>query len=92
LSPEESRIVALINQIASTRKRLEGQRDLPAFIDGEYAEAQASAETALQSLRAGEVRITKGFFWAANQYYEKAVRDTREATDLVAKLANLVDS
>ena len=42
LTPEENRIIELINQIATTRETLKGQRDLPQFIESEHAEAQSS--------------------------------------------------
>src|SRR5438270_725737 len=70
LSPEENRIVDLINQITATREVLRSQRDLPEFIEGEHAEAQSYAERALKSFRAGEIGRTKALFWAANAYHE----------------------
>src|SRR5437660_11296843 len=74
LTPEENRIIELINQITATRETLKKKRDLPQFIDSECAEAQAHAERALKSLRAGEIRSPKAFFWAANTYYERGQR------------------
>src|SRR5436305_8026051 len=59
LTPEENRIIELINQIAAARETLKKQRDLPEFIQGEYAEAQAYAEKALKSFRSGDIRKTK---------------------------------
>ena len=43
LSPEENRIIDLINQITTTREAVKRQRDLPAFIETEHAEAQSYA-------------------------------------------------
>src|SRR6266446_5022040 len=54
LTPEENRIIELINQISSARETLKKQRDLPEFIESEHAEAQSYAENALRSFRAGE--------------------------------------
>src|SRR5262245_65086838 len=59
LTPEENRIIELINQITTTREALKKQRDLPEFIDSEHAEAQSYAEKALKSFRAGEISKTK---------------------------------
>src|ERR1043165_1397481 len=72
LKPEENRIIELMNQITTTREPLKRQRDIPEFIENEYAEAQSYAEKALKSIRAGDVRRTKVFFWAANAYEERA--------------------
>src|SRR4051812_38494107 len=44
LTPEENRIIELINQITATRETLKKERDLPGFIESEYAEAQSYAE------------------------------------------------
>lgn len=87
LTPEENRIIELINQISATRKTL---KNLPQFIDGEYAEAQTHAEKALKSLRAKDIKTTKCFFWAANTYYERAQRNAKEVSELHAKIAGLV--
>src|SRR3954454_19556877 len=59
LSPEENRIIDLINQITTARETLQRERDLPGFIEGEHAEAQSYAEKALKSFRAGDIRKTK---------------------------------
>jgi hypothetical protein len=90
LTPEESRIIELINQITTTRESLKKERDLPEFIDSEHAEGQSYAEKALKSLRAGEIRKTKVLFWAANTYYERAQRDAKEVSDLNGKIAGLL--
>jgi hypothetical protein len=90
LSPEENRIIELINQITTIREGLKRQRDLPAFIEAEHAEAQSYAEKALKNFRAGEVSRTKVFFWAANAYQERALQDTREVSELNDKIAGLL--
>ena len=90
LSPEENRIIELINQITTTRETLKKQRDLPEFIESEHAEAQSYAEKALKSFRAGEIRKTKALFWAANAYQERAQRDGKEVRELNEKIAGLL--
>src|ERR1041384_2644833 len=87
LTPEENRIIELINQITSTREGLKKQRDLPEFIDSEHAEAQSYAERALKSFRAGEISKTKTLFWAANAYQERAQRDAKEVKELNGRVA-----
>ena len=76
LTPEENRIIELINEIVIAREALR-ERSLPEFIDGEYAEAQAYAEKALKSFRASEISRTKALFWAANAYYDRAKSDEK---------------
>src|SRR4051794_293538 len=56
LTPDERRIIALISQITRKRDSVKKDRTVPEFVDGEYAEAEAHAEKALKSLRAGEIR------------------------------------
>ena len=90
LTPEESRIVELINQITATRQTLEAQRNLPGFIESEHAEAQSYAEKALESFRSGEIRKTKALFWAANAYHERAQRDAKEVRELNDKISGLL--
>src|ERR1700733_14738911 len=63
LTPEENRIIELIGQIAGARESLRKERDMPAFVEGEHAEAEAYAESALKSFRAGDIRKTKALFW-----------------------------
>ena len=90
LTPEENRIIELINQITTTREALKKRRDLPEFLDSEHAEAQSYAEKALKSLRAGEISKTKTLFWAANAYGERAQRDLKEVRELNDKIAGLL--
>jgi hypothetical protein len=90
LTPEENRLIELINRIAATRETLKRQQDLPAFLQSEYAEAQAYAEKALQSFRAGEIGKTKALYWAANAYHEKAQRDAKELRELNDSIAGLL--
>ena len=90
LSPEENRIIDLINQITTTRETLRQRRHLPQFIESEYAEAQSYAGKALQSFRAGEIRKTKALFWAANTYHDRAQRDAKEVIELNDKIAAML--
>ena len=90
LTPEENRIIELINNIVEARQGLEKERGLPQFVDGEYAEAEVHAQNALKSLRAGNIRKTKALYWAATSYYERAQRNTREVRELNAKLTGLL--
>jgi len=90
LSPEENRIIELINQITAKREAVKKQRDLPEFIESEHAEAQSYAERALKSFRAGEIRKTKALFWAANAYHDRAKRDAKEAKELNGRIAGML--
>jgi len=90
LSPEENRIIELINQITTKRETLKRQSDLPEFIESEHAEAQEYAERALKSFRAGEIRKTKALFWAANAYHDRAQRDAKEVKELNDKIAEML--
>ena len=90
LSPEENRIIDLINQITTTRETVRKQRDLPEFVESEHAEAQSYAERALKSLRAGEIRKTKALFWAANAYHDRAQRDAKELKELNGRIAEML--
>jgi hypothetical protein len=89
LTPEENRIIELINEIVIAREALK-ERNLPEFIDGEYVEAQAYAEKALKSFRASEISRTKALFWAANAYYDRAKRDANEVGTLNEKIAGIL--
>ena len=90
LSPEENRIIELINQITGLREALKRQRDLPEFIESEHAEAQSYAERALKSFRSGEIRKTKALFWAANAYHDRAQRDAKEVKELEGRIAEML--
>jgi hypothetical protein len=89
LTPEENRIIELINEIILAREALR-ERSLPEFIDGEYAEAQAYAEKALKSFRALEISRTKALFWAANAYYDRAKSDATQLGILNEKIAGIL--
>jgi hypothetical protein len=91
LTPEENRIIKLINEIAMAREALT-EGGLPEFIAGEYAEAQSYAEKALKSFRASEIARTKALFWAANAYYERAKSDANEVAVLNEKIAGMLGS
>jgi hypothetical protein len=90
LTPEEGRIIALLDQIRSKRDELKKDRSLPGFIDGEYVESEAYAEKALKTFRRGEIRKTKVFFYAANIYRDKADRDFSEAKELGVKMTEML--
>ena len=89
LTPEENRIIELINEVVTAREALR-ERSLPEFIDGEYAEAQAYAEKALKCLRASEISRTKALFWAANAYYDKAKNDAKDVGTLNENIASML--
>ena len=91
LTPEENRIIELINEIVTARAALR-ERGLPEFIGGEYAEAQAYAEKALKSFRGSEISRTKALFWAANAYYERATSDADEVATLNHKISGMLGS
>jgi hypothetical protein len=90
VTPEENRIIDLINQITTAREVVKRQHDLPEFIDSEHAEAQSYAERALKSFRAGEIRKTKALFWAANTYHERAQLDTKRVKELNGRIAEML--
>ena len=90
LTPEEGRIIELINQTARKRTAVSKERGLPGFLEAEYAESEAYAEKALKSLRAGEIRNAKALYWAANAYYERAERDVKDQRDLGDRIAELL--
>jgi hypothetical protein len=90
LTPDERRIMALMNQITRKREALKKDGGLPGFIDGEYAEGEAYAEKALKSFRAGEIRNAKTFFYAANLYHEWAERDVKHTRELNDKIAEVL--
>jgi hypothetical protein len=87
ITPEENKIAALLEQVRQQRTALAKERGLPRFLEAELAEAEASAEKALKSIRRGEVRQTKIHFYAANLYRDKAERDLKEARELSSKLS-----
>ena len=89
LTPEENRIIELINEIVGAREALR-ERSLPEFIDGEYSEAQTYAEKALKSFRASEISRTKALFWAANAYYDKAKNDAQDIGTLNDRIASML--
>src|SRR5437763_14298694 len=81
MTPVERSIVDLINQIARKREGLKREGSVPEFIAGKYAEVEAYAQRALKSLRAGEVRNAKVFWYAANAYHDLAERDVKETKE-----------
>ena len=91
LTPEEDRIVELMNEISRAREITSKVRNLPQFIDAEYEEAQEHCKKALKSFQRGEIRKTKVFFYAASTYRNKADRDLKEARDLNEKMAEMLN-
>ena len=91
VTPEENRILDLVNLLAQKRDALQKDRIAPAFLDGEFAEAAAFAERALKSLRAREVRKAKTFFYAANRYHEQAEQHREQARALATEINGLLE-
>ena len=90
LTPEEGRLITLLNQIRENRETAKKDRALPQFIDSEFAEAEAYADKAMKSFQRGEIRKTKVFFYAANTYRDKAERDIKDARELGGKMAQML--
>jgi hypothetical protein len=90
LTPEQGRLITLLNQIRENREAAKKDRALPEFIDSEFAEAEAYADKAMKSFQRGEVRKAKVFFYAANTYRDKAERDTKDAKELGEKMAQML--
>lgn len=90
LTPEEGRIIALVNQVKANRENARKDRKLPQYIDGEYAEAERYAQKALKSFGRGEIRKTKVFFHAASVYHDKAEKDIKESRELAEKMAQML--
>lgn len=86
LTPAERRILGLITEIAGKRESLKQTAGWPFFIDAEYAEAEVQAAKAIESLRAGEIKLAKLFFHAASAYASGADRDWKESTRLREKI------
>ena len=91
LTPEEGRIVELMNEISRARDVASKARNLPQFIDAEYEEAEEHCKKALKSFQRGDIRKTKVFFYAASTYRNKAERDLKEARDLNEKMAEMLN-
>ncbi|MBV9500675.1 MAG: hypothetical protein JO138_14980 [Acidobacteriaceae bacterium] len=89
IAPEE-RMAELLNQISRRRAALKKEHNLPQFIDGVYAEAEAYAKRALKSLRANEVHKAKALYYAANAYHAWAERDAKDVRELVAKITQML--
>ena len=90
LTPEEGRLIGLLNQIKETREAAKKDRVLPQFIDGVFSEAEDYADKARKSFQRGDIRKAKVFFYAANLYRDKAERDIRDATELAGKMAQML--
>jgi hypothetical protein len=90
LKPEESRILELLNEISRAREAAHKEPNLPAFIDAEYAEAEAYGNKALKSFQRGDIRKTKVHFYAASIYRDKGQRDLKEAKALKEKMIEML--
>jgi hypothetical protein len=91
LTPEEGRIVGLMSEINRARDAVIKARNLPQFLDAEYAEAEAYGKKALKSFHRGDIRKAKVFFYVASTYRNKAERDLKEARDLNEKMAEMLN-
>ena len=92
LTPEEGRIVELMNEISRAREVANKARNLPQFIDSEFEAAEEHCKKALKSFQRGDIRKTKVFFYAASTYRNKAERDLKEARDLNEKMAEMLNA
>lgn len=90
LTPAERRILGLVHEIAGKRESLKQSPGCPSFIDAEYAAAEAHAAKAVESLRAGNIKLAKLFFHAASAYNDGADRDRKDSAKLRAKLDELM--
>jgi hypothetical protein len=90
LTPEQNRVIDLLNQIEQKRTNLKKDRSVPSFVDSEYAEAELYAQKALKSIRAGKAKDAKVYFYAANAYRDRADRDIKDTRELTDKIADLL--
>ncbi|MBV9266288.1 MAG: hypothetical protein JO061_08990 [Acidobacteriaceae bacterium] len=90
LTPEENKVISLVNRITEGREHLKRDHSLPGFLDGEYAEAERYAEKCLKSMRSGDIRRAKVLYWAANTFIDRAERDVKETSELVEKIGGLL--
>src|SRR5438445_11696448 len=91
LTPDERRILDLIRQVEKKREAVQKEAGMPAFIDGEYAEAESYAQMALRSFQKGEIRNTKILFYAANAYHDRAERDLKDTRELNQKMSRMLE-
>jgi hypothetical protein len=91
-TPEERRMVDVIEQLTHKRDALAKEADLPAFLRSEYTQAIEHAEQALDRLRAGRIKEAKIHFFAANSYQTWAERDVKQARELRDELATMLKS
>ena len=84
--PAESTIAGLMDQIDARREALSAEREIPAFIDGGYAEAHSYAKKALKKLRASKVKDAKILLWTANAYLELMERSVRQVSEINEKI------
>jgi len=89
-TPEENKIIELLNQIGRRRQAAQKDSSTPGFVGAEYAEAEEYAEKALSSLRSGKVRNAKALFFGATVYYERAEKDFKWTKDVNEKIKGLL--
>ncbi len=92
LTPEETRIISVIEQISKMRETVRADSQQPNFIDGVYAEAQGHAEKAIKLLRGSQIRDAKISFWMANAYLDLAERNVKEVKALNAKITAMLEA
>jgi len=90
LAPEEGRILGLMNEISGARDAASKERNLPNFLEAEYAEAEMYCNKALKSFQRGDIRKAKVHFYAASTYRDKAQRDLKEARAFNEKVAEML--
>jgi hypothetical protein len=91
LNPAENRIAGMLEQIGERRQAVKADRDLPAFVDGAFAEAQTHAEKALKKLRADKIKGAKISLWTANSYLELADKNLKQAKEINGKINEMAD-
>lgn len=92
LTPVERNILQLQNEIAKKRAAMKKEPALPQFIESEYAEAGVCCGKALESLRTGDIKKAKVFWYAANTYREWAERDLKQTRELAERISQMLKS
>jgi hypothetical protein len=92
LTPDEHRIIDLINRITALRGAFEKEPGLSEFIDSELGQAQNYAENAFKSFRAGDINNAKALFRAANAYFDGGQGHAKRIRRLHSEIAELLDS
>jgi hypothetical protein len=92
LTPEENRIIELINQITASREAADKDPDLSGFVDSEHGQARNYGENALKSFRAGDVSNAKVLLRAANAYFEEAQSHAKRIKKIRSEVAELLEN